>query len=106
MISARVQREGSTTFHPAPFDHGLSVAGLYQYNAKHSPSHAVFTYSDLANDSSHDVYYADAWKNISYVAHVISEHVSSTSMLDDAGEQSRPVVCVLALVGTSTLLLS
>ena len=89
----------SRTFRAAPFDHGLSVAGLYAHHAKHSPDHAVFTYTDHDTGARHDVRYAEAWATIRKVARVVEENYSKTQHAKDG--TGRPIISILALSGAS-----
>ncbi|KAI0314061.1 acetyl-CoA synthetase-like protein [Amylostereum chailletii] len=94
------QGVNSPTFHPAPFEHGLSIPGLYKYHAIHSPNHPVFTYSDPVDGSSHDIVYSEAWKDIGVVANRVSDDYSNADPLyarrgKDIGH--RPVIGVLAV---------
>ena len=82
------------TFRPAKYDHGLSIPGLYEHHAEHSPEHPVFTYSDLETGASHDITYREAWYSIGAVASIVNNHVRGT----EAGE--RHVIGVLAMSGT------
>lgn len=91
----------SKTFHPAPFNHGLSVPGLYEYHAKNSPNHAVFAYTDPETKTSHDVLYAEAWKDIQKVANIVSGHYSQSRYHTEhaQGTKERPLIGILALSG-------
>ncbi|KAI0819209.1 acetyl-CoA synthetase-like protein [Trametes gibbosa] len=83
------------TFHAAPFDHGLSLPGLYEYHAKHSPTHAVFSYVDPETNEVHDVTYADAWEKIGAVARIVERNYAASTAKKADG--SRPVIAVLAI---------
>ena len=92
------QGVNSQTFSAAPFDHGLSVPGLYEYHAKNSPNHAVFTYTDPDTSITHDVTYAQAWSDIRKIANIVHTNYSKTN--STAGKpESRPVIGILALSG-------
>ncbi|KAI0629572.1 acetyl-CoA synthetase-like protein [Trametes polyzona] len=83
------------TFRAAPFEHGLSLPGLYEYHAKHSPAHAVFTYADPATNEPHDVTYADAWAKISAVARIVKRQYDESKLKKADG--GRPVIGILAV---------
>ncbi|KAI0708459.1 acetyl-CoA synthetase-like protein [Earliella scabrosa] len=90
------QGRDSATFHPAPLDYGLSVPGLYEYHARNSPDHPVFTYSDIATQHTTDVLYRNAWSAISTIAGTIldrcnNKHTSTRT------STTRPIIAVLAL---------
>ncbi len=89
------QGVNSPTFHPAPFGHGLSVPGLYQYHAKHSPEHPVFTYSDPADGTTYEITYASVWESIGRVGDIIAHRCSSS--VEASAE--RPVIGILAHAG-------
>ena len=91
----------SQTFHAAPFQHGLSVAGLYEYHAINSPKHPVFTYTDTASGISYDILYADGWRDICKVANIVQERYSQTTHYTQYTKdpQKRPVIGILALAG-------
>ncbi|KAI0629575.1 acetyl-CoA synthetase-like protein [Trametes polyzona] len=92
------------TFHPPPFDHGLSIPGLYEYHAKHSPEHPVFSHADPATGALRDITFAEAWSSIRAVADVVSARLSRRPGLEDTPScdgahctDGRTVVGVLAL---------
>ncbi|KAI0800375.1 acetyl-CoA synthetase-like protein [Fomes fomentarius] len=90
------QGVNSPTFHQAPFGHGLSVPGLYQYHAKHSPEHPVFTYSDPADGTTYEITYANVWESIGRVADIVAQRCSSS--VEPSAE--RPVIGILAHADT------
>ncbi len=94
----------SETFQPAPFDHGLSVPGLYQYHAKNSPKHPVFTYSDPDTQARNDISYRKAWEIISTTATIVFDHCDKRPVTESTN--TRPVIGVLALSGRSYTLAS
>ncbi|KAI0708460.1 acetyl-CoA synthetase-like protein [Earliella scabrosa] len=94
---ATPQGKNSATFHPAPLDHGLSVPGLYEYHARNSPDHPVFTYSDTATQHTTDVLYRDAWSAISTIAGIILDRCNDQHTPTGTGNSKRPVIAVLAL---------
>ncbi|KAI8971004.1 acetyl-CoA synthetase-like protein [Trametes punicea] len=100
MTSTPLQRSLNrlTTFNAPPLDHHLSIPKLYEYHAVHSPDHAVFTYADAATGVPRDVTFAEAWKTISFVAAIVSQH-SLKQPDGEAGEryEGRPVISILAL---------
>ncbi|KAH9851149.1 acetyl-CoA synthetase-like protein [Lenzites betulinus] len=83
------------TFHAAPFDHGLSLPRLYEYHAKHSPTHPIFTYADPETGKVHDVTYAEAWQQISAVARIVARNYAASQV--KSAEGTRPVIAVLAI---------
>ena len=85
----------SSTFCPAPFRHGLSVPGLYEYHANHSPDHPVFTYSDDSEGFSKDITCSAAWSRIGVVAELILTRYNESSKRN--GERS--VIAILAHAG-------
>ncbi|KAI0753486.1 acetyl-CoA synthetase-like protein [Daedaleopsis nitida] len=91
---ATPQGVNSPTFNPAPFNHGLSVAGLYEYHSKHSPNHPVFTYADTDTGSVVDIRYPDAWTSITKVAEIVHASGRETSTGTIA---TRPTIGILAL---------
>ncbi|KAH9889260.1 acetyl-CoA synthetase-like protein [Cubamyces lactineus] len=86
------------TFKAAPFEHGLSIARLYQYHAQHSPSHPVFTYADPTTGEVHDITYASMWKSISAVSDIVLERYTS-SACKLQGDDARPIIGIMALSG-------
>lgn len=88
------------TFKAAPFEHGLSLPGLYEHHAKNSPSHAVFTYADPETNVPHDVSYAEAWEKISAIARIVERNYQQS--LTKKTEGGRPVIGILAISGTQT----
>ena len=98
---ATPQGKNSATFHPAPLDHGLSVPGLYEYYARNSPDHPVFTYSNTATQHTTDVLYRDAWSAISTIAGIIFDRCNDQHTPTGTGNSKRPVIAVLALAGLS-----
>lgn len=89
------------TFNAARFKHGLSLPGLYEYHAKHSLTHAVFTYADPSTNEPRDVSYAEAWEKISAIARIVERNYKQ-SPSKKSGD-SRPVIGVLAVSGTHKL---
>ncbi|KAI0629577.1 acetyl-CoA synthetase-like protein [Trametes polyzona] len=91
------------TFHPPPdpLTHGLSVPGLCEYHAKHSPDHPVFTYADHGTGKPHDITFAEVWDILGIVAEVVSSRCSVHSnrlearTLDGSGE--RLVIGIFAI---------
>ncbi|OJT05247.1 hypothetical protein TRAPUB_3954 [Trametes pubescens] len=83
------------TFKAAPFEHGLSLPGLYEYHAKHSSSHAVFTYADPATNEPHDISYAEAWEKISAIARIVERNYQQSPTKKSA--DGRPVIGILAI---------
>ncbi|TBU58486.1 acetyl-CoA synthetase-like protein [Dichomitus squalens] len=94
------QGVNSPTFNPVPFNHSFSVPGLYEHHAKHSPDHAVFTYTDLDTHTNHDISYRQAWQSISTVANMISAYYDGKKA--PAADGKPPVVGVLAMADTLT----
>ncbi len=88
------------TFKAAPFEHGLSLPGLYEYHAKHSSSHAVFTYADPATNEPHDISYAEAWEKISAIARIVERNYQQSPTKKSA--DGRPVIGILAISGTQS----
>lgn len=86
----------SATFHPAPFDHTLSIPELYEYHAFNSPAHPVFMYSDVDSGTSTLVTYAEAWEGIRRAAGIVAQHVAASG---STGSDERPVIAILALSG-------
>ncbi|KAJ6625067.1 acetyl-CoA synthetase-like protein [Mycena sp. CBHHK59/15] len=88
------QGVNSPTFHPAPFGHSLSVPELYRYHALNSPTHPVFTYSDVDTGISTAISYREAWRSIQAAAGIVSQHLykSGTRSL----RTPPPVIAVLA----------
>ena len=95
------QGVNSQTFSAAPFDHGLSVPGLYEYHAKNSPNHAIFTYTDPDTSVSHDVLYSQAWSDIRKIASIVQANYLHSKM-HAKGTKERPIIGILALSGTPT----
>ncbi|KAI0629576.1 acetyl-CoA synthetase-like protein [Trametes polyzona] len=88
------------TFNPPdPLLHGLSVPGLYEYHAKHSPDHPVFTYADPASGKPHDITFAEVWNNIRAVMNIIRHRcpTSPDGASPSVGICGRPVVGILAV---------
>ena len=102
MVRPTLQGANSKTFHAAPFEHGLSVAGLYEYHARNSPKHPAFTYTDLETKQSHDVLFEAAWQDIRKVANIVLGHCSKTPHYAQyvADPKKRPTIGILALSGT------
>ncbi|KZT21918.1 acetyl-CoA synthetase-like protein [Neolentinus lepideus HHB14362 ss-1] len=94
------QGVNSSTFKPAPFDHRLSVPGLYEYHAKNSPNHVVFTYSDLETSTGYDIDYRHAWESISTIASIVSGYYDARQ--DKRNDSKRPVIGILAISDTLT----
>ncbi|KAJ3557933.1 hypothetical protein NM688_g1205 [Phlebia brevispora] len=93
----------SKTFRPPPFDHDLSVPGLYEYHAKNSPDHPVFTYADVDANTLHDISYSDAWNSIITLAEIVRQNYErSQHKSREARTNRRPVIGVLALSDTLT----
>lgn len=86
------------TFNPPPYDHGLSVPGLYEYQAKNSPNHPVFKYAHTLGENAHHVTFSEAWDKISAVAKVVSRLVFKS--YESAPNPDKPVVGILAISGT------
>ncbi|KAJ7105399.1 acetyl-CoA synthetase-like protein [Mycena crocata] len=86
------QGVNSTTFHPAPFDHNLSIPELYEYHSLNSPTHPVFMYSDVETGISKFVSYYEAWQGICRAAFLVSQHFPNTS----GSRHEVPVIAVLA----------
>ena len=102
VVQPTAQGVNSQTFNAPPFDHNMSVPGLYAYHAEHSPDHPVFTYTDLATGSSHDIVFSAVWCNIRKVAPIVAGHYAEIQHYakDSEHAKDRPVVAVLALTGT------
>lgn len=58
----------------AQFKHGLSLPSLYEYHAKHSSNHAVFTYANPDTNEQHDVSHAEASEKISAIARIVARN--------------------------------
>ncbi len=91
------------TFNPPPYNHGLSVPGLYEYQSKHSPDHPVFKYANPQEGNAHYVTFSEAWGNIGTVAEVVSRRASKSQ--EKGFEADRPIVGILAISGTSPVAL-
>ncbi|KAL1937899.1 hypothetical protein VTO73DRAFT_12792 [Trametes versicolor] len=85
------------TFKAAQFKHGLSLPGLYEYHAKHSPNHAVFTYADPETREPHNISYAEAWEKISAIARIVERNYQQSSTKKPVSKDSRPVIGILAI---------
>ncbi|KAI8993761.1 acetyl-CoA synthetase-like protein [Trametes punicea] len=97
------QGVNSPTFKAPPFHHGLSLAGLYEYHAKHSPKHPVFAYADPLTGTLHDVSYEEAWDKIQYAASIVSRRYAeckAQSRSTGKASRDRPVISILALSDT------
>ncbi|KAI0669497.1 acetyl-CoA synthetase-like protein [Trametes maxima] len=81
------------TFKAAPFAHGLSLPGLYEYHAKNSPAHAGFTYADPNTNEPHDVTYAEAWEKIGAVARIVAQRYAASQ---NYVEGARPIIGIVA----------
>lgn len=87
------------TFNPPPYNHGLSVPGLYEYQAKNSPDHPVFKYALHPSDkAAHHVTFSEAWDKIGAVAEVVARRVSKP--YEKSSDAKRPIVGILAISGT------
>lgn len=86
------------TFNPPPYNHGLSVPGLYEYQAKNSPDHSVFKYVHPSDEAAHHVTFSEAWDKIGAVAEVVSRRVSKPC--EKASDAKKPIVGILAISGT------
>ncbi|KAJ7910491.1 acetyl-CoA synthetase-like protein [Mycena leptocephala] len=97
-MSPRTTPQGvnSSTFHPAPFDHDLSIPELYKYHARNSPTHPVFMYSDLELGTTKFVTYHEAWLGICRAAAIVSGGLSESGR----GTNQQLVMAVLALSDT------
>lgn len=96
--SATPQAVNCPTFSPLPLDHSLTLPGIYDHHAEHSPNHPVFAYTD-ENGKSSTVTYLEASQNFHSIAHsVVSKHL-------DAVKEVNPVVAILAASGASIVFL-
>ncbi|KAJ7078089.1 acetyl-CoA synthetase-like protein [Mycena epipterygia] len=86
------QGVNSSTFHPAPVDHNLSIPELYEYHALNSPTHPVFMYSDVDSGTSKFITYREAWNGIRQAAGIVSQHFAVSGPSPD----QRAVIAVLA----------
>ncbi|OSC97571.1 acetyl-CoA synthetase-like protein [Trametes coccinea BRFM310] len=95
------QGVNSTTFKAPSLDHGLSLAGLYEYHAKNSPNHAAWAYAEPDTRVLRDITYAEAWDKIKRVATTVSRNMASlpAQQSQEFGKK-RPVIGVLALSDT------
>lgn len=100
--TATAQGVNSRTFHAPPLDCGLSVPGLYEYNAKHSPDHPVFCYAHIETGVVHDVTYSEAWDYIRSAARIIQSRIVTgvNELSGSSNANFRPVVAILAPSGT------
>lgn len=92
------------TFNAPPLDHGLSVPGLYEYHAQHSPDrHPVFTYANRDTGEPHSITISEAWDRIGAVTKIASKQLSTSQVHGEPSERARLVISVLALFSTSVL---
>ncbi|KAJ7461832.1 hypothetical protein B0H11DRAFT_117097 [Mycena galericulata] len=101
-MSPRTTPQGvnSSTFHPAPFDHDLSIPELYEHHALHSPTHAAFMYSDVDTGTTKFVTYDEAWLGIRQAAAIVSQHLFESGSVRSTPPNQPPVIAVLALSDT------
>ncbi|KAJ7171157.1 acetyl-CoA synthetase-like protein [Mycena filopes] len=88
------QAVNSSTFHPAPLDHDLSIPELYKHHALNSPTHPVFMYSDVDAGTTTFITYREAWAGISKAAAMVSQHISKSR--STPAKNSSMVIAVLA----------
>ncbi|EIW54137.1 acetyl-CoA synthetase-like protein [Trametes versicolor FP-101664 SS1] len=86
------------TFDPPPYNHGLSVPGLYEYQAKNSPDHPVFKYAHPSDEAAHHVTFSEAWDKIGAVVEVVLRRVSKPC--EKASDAKRLIVGILAISDT------
>ncbi|KAH9851134.1 acetyl-CoA synthetase-like protein [Lenzites betulinus] len=103
-MAPRLTPQGTnlSTFNPPRADHVLSIVGLYEYHAKHSPDHPVFKYAHPGAASARSVTFSEAWGTIGSAAELISERCPplSETALDDTKDS--PVVGIYAICDTLT----
>ncbi|KAJ7732697.1 acetyl-CoA synthetase-like protein [Mycena metata] len=91
------QAVNSSTFHPAPLNHDLSIPELYKYHALNSPTHPAFMYSDVEEGNTTFITYHEAWLGIRKAAAIVSHHLSKPQ----ATAPNRPaVIAVMAASDT------
>ncbi|KAI9059888.1 acetyl-CoA synthetase-like protein [Trametes sanguinea] len=99
--STTPQGVDSATFKAPLMNHGLSLAGLYEYHAKNSPDHAVWAYAEPDTRLLRDVTYAGAWNKIKQVAGIVSRNYAAIpTQPNAASDRKRPVIGILALSDT------
>lgn len=85
---------GSATFTPPPLDGSMRVAEMVDWNAKHSPNHPVFEYSD---DSGTVI--AINWQEAYKAVHRTGRYMRDIADARALNASRIPVFAVLAAAG-------
>ncbi|KAL7277654.1 hypothetical protein ACG7TL_008581 [Trametes sanguinea] len=100
VMAAVVTEQGVNhpTFKSPPSDLDLSIPGLYEYHAKNSPNHAVFSYVNTATQAIRDITFAEAWDRINtLIERVYLDYKGSPQNSVSRFDHSRPVIGILAI---------
>lgn len=102
---ATLQGVSSRTFHAPELGHGLSVPGLYEYHAKHSPDHPVFCYVNVESGVLYNITYSEVWGYIQSAAKLVQSRIANAKdcgslPVDSSSAHARPVIAILAQSGT------
>ncbi|OSC97580.1 acetyl-CoA synthetase-like protein [Trametes coccinea BRFM310] len=86
------------TFKSPPSDLDLSIPSLYEYHAKNSPTHPVFSYVNTATKAIRDITFAEAWDRINtLIERVYLDYKGSPQNSVSRLDHSRPVIGILAI---------